>query len=153
MTDPTTDTSTSAPLSSTNSPPDAVDILQTTDLRTPVHGPDIPSSLSLTLSLNNPPPPLPSDSPVNGSYLTSLLESHSSMLAPAAPSVSSPQLTTVPNLAAVEDNSNAKAVSCKERDPSVARENLTASPDLLPQPPSPHLTIEVAIPGLSQSSL
>jgi hypothetical protein len=153
MTDPATDTSTSAPLPSTNFPPDAVAIPQTTDLRTPMHDPDIPSSLSLTLALNNPLPPFPSDSPVTGSYHASSPESHSSMLAPAAPSASPPLSTTVPNLAAVEDKGNTKAVLCKERDSSVAGENSTASPDLLPQPPSPHLTIEVAIAALSQSSL
>jgi len=151
---PTPETSTSVPPLSS-----AAALQHNAGRRTSSDVLDVPSLPSPTPVLDEMFPTGPrssSDSPVTGSDLASFSpESHSSMLAPAAPGPS-PQATSAPDLgAAAEGEGGTKAASHKERDaldpPSASRANILAAPDLPPQ--SPSSVTDVAIPGPSWFSL
>src|SRR6266702_4354189 len=134
----------------TTTPPDAVALQHTAHCCTPSDDPDIPSSPSPTLVLDDElstGPPLSSDS--ESDHASSSPESHSLTLAPTSPSTSPPRSTSAPDLGAIaEDGGNPKAGLCKDKDTldpsSTIRENIMAIPELPPQSWSPPSVTGVA---------
>jgi len=129
-------------------PPDAVAVQHTVHCRTPSDDPDIPSSPSPTLVLDDnlsTGPPLSSDS--GSDHASSSPESHSLTLSPASPSTS--PSTSAPDLGVVaEDGGNPRAGLCKDKDTlgpsSTMRENIMPIPELPPQSWSPPSVTGVA---------
>ncbi|KAI9438449.1 hypothetical protein BJY52DRAFT_1323671 [Lactarius psammicola] len=140
------------------SPPGAVAVQHIIDYRTSPDVLAIPSLPSPTPVPDNMLPTGPSsflDPPVTETDRTSSPESHSSLLAPAAPGSSRAWLSFVPDLsAAAEREGTTDAALHKERDAlMVIRENTIAALDIPPQSLSPSLVTDIAIAGSSWYSL
>ncbi|KAI9445698.1 hypothetical protein BJY52DRAFT_1315518 [Lactarius psammicola] len=109
--------------------------------RTSSDDPDVPSS--------------PSPTPVLDVMLPT--ESHSSLRTPAAPGLLDPRLSSAPHLGAdAEGEGSARAASHMEQDSLYPRwpiyEDITLTPDLPPQLPSPLSILGVATAGPSRRS-
>ncbi len=144
------------------SPLGAVAVQHITERRTSSDVLDVPSLPSPTPVLNNmlhTGPQSSLNSPVTRSdHASSFPESHSSLLAPAAPNRPRPRQSSALDLgAAAEGEGSAKAALHKERDAldpaSAILENIIAPPDLPPQSLSPSSVTDVAIAGPSRCSL
>ncbi|KAI9445738.1 hypothetical protein BJY52DRAFT_1420673 [Lactarius psammicola] len=119
------------------SPPGDVAVQHVTDRRISSDAQDVPS--------------LPFPTPVLNNVLPT--EYNLSLLAPASPRTSRPQLSSAPDLgAAAKGEGSANAALLKETDaldpPSAIREYIIAPPDL-PQSPSPSSVTEGATAGPS----